>query len=722
MEPKSGLEVGGYGNASVLIAKAHDRGLFIRFSVIALLVTASAGVVFSLSGWQLFQPVFGEPFPGVSPNSGSASNSATDSFQPAVSGNSYYRAMSESMSVASANGNSGSSSPVSYQRSISESLSLTTMQGKVPNSYSRAMSEQGSLTTGMPSSTAPVAAQPSRASMTPYSAGSNQRTDERFNLRSLSSGKADSTYRGGAGETTAYSTASTILNAEQSDSGSGIMIQDTASVDAGEGETSDHSSNIRYVLANIGAAQYNAGYNYANSVLYSTEGLVLVFIVLRRSISVTTAATKFATICGAKVHNSTLGSPSEKTALQTRVIVILLVLFSITAVASISNPIFGQAAADTNGAGAAYRSSTNTLNTPKYREWDPATLTWSSEVELPTTGAAVRDTLLLFNPTNSERVILAYNANGDIQLYRCLSACTVSSHWSDKGVVANTGAPGAATPDRPFYAAYEQQSGKLVIVYDKNLNQRNDFYWQTWDGLSLSAESGFNYIGGNGNDNEAIIHFRMTSKSNSNEIAMILEDATNQGASVFIWNPGAATFGNQWTVTTTMGASSILGEAIGIAYETSSGAAVAFAGNGVNSANWVRWNPGTSSWSAPASQDTDFPATLTNDVRFVTMKSDPVSTSNKIMITVVDDNSRISTRQIDAGTWSGANWVMHTAGSPSIVTRAVDFAWDPSGSTGAIFYETSGIADITITRNTWTGSSAAWGISATLSVANSIHY
>src|SRR5439155_1511184 len=233
---------------------------------------------------------------------------------------------------------------------------------------------------------------------------------------------------------------------------------------------------------------------------------------------------------------------------------------------------------------------------------------------------------------------------------------------------------------------------------------------------------GFNYIGGNGNDNEAIIYFRMASKSNSNEIAMILEDATNQGASVFIWNPGAATFGNQWTVTTTMGASSILGESIGIAYETSSGAAVAFAGNGPNSANWVRWNPGTSSWSAPASQDTDFPATLTNNVRFVIMKSDPVSTSNKIMITVVDDNSRISTRQIDAGTWSGANWVVHTAGSPSIVTRAVDFAWDPSGSTGAIFYETSGIADITITRNTWTGSSAAWGISATLSVASSIHY
>ena len=218
-------------------------------------------------------------------------------------------------------------------------------------------------------------------------------------------------------------------------------------------------------------------------------------------------------------------------------------------------------------------------------------------MELPTTGAAVRDTLLLFNPTNSERVILAYNANGDIRLYRCLSACTVASHWSDKGVVANTGAPGAATPDRPFYAAYEQQSGKLVIVYDKNLNQRNDFYWKTWDGLSLSAESGFNYIGGNANDNEAIRYFRMASKSNSNEIAMILEDASNQDAYVFIWNPGAATFGNQWTVTTTMGASSILGEAMGIAYETSSGAAVAFAGNGASSANWVRWNPGTSSWS-----------------------------------------------------------------------------------------------------------------------------
>ncbi|HEX7031771.1 MAG TPA: hypothetical protein VF172_02105 [Nitrososphaera sp.] len=68
-------------------------------------------------------------------------------------------------------GNSGG--PVSYHRSISESLAVTANQGKAPSSFSRSMSEHVALSTETPP--------PAISSPAPYSAGSNQRTDERQN-------------------------------------------------------------------------------------------------------------------------------------------------------------------------------------------------------------------------------------------------------------------------------------------------------------------------------------------------------------------------------------------------------------------------------------------------------------------------------------------------------------------------------------------------------------
>jgi PGF-pre-PGF domain-containing protein len=128
------------------------------------------GAVVQFAGIELFQPVFAEQFHAtVADNYGMHTSSA----------NSFYRSMSESLSVVASHG-SGSNSPTSYQRTMSESMSITTIQGKTPNSYSRSMSEQASLTTGMPPS-APSGSQPRAASApaTLYSASSNQRNDER---------------------------------------------------------------------------------------------------------------------------------------------------------------------------------------------------------------------------------------------------------------------------------------------------------------------------------------------------------------------------------------------------------------------------------------------------------------------------------------------------------------------------------------------------------------
>ena len=438
MESKSGFAVGGCGKASVSLVLDRDRHYFVQLPIISILFTVLA-IAASIAGLEIFQPVFAEPLMSVSTTSDSVSMS-TSIVQQSPNGNSYFRSMSESMSIIVGNGNNGAAAgflpPVSYQRSMAESLSLTSMQGKVPNSYSRSMSEQTSLTTGMPSASSPVPSQPARVSSAPYSMGSTQRIEERIGLKGLSGGKGDSMFRGTSGGTSLYSTGSQILDSKMSsstDTGT-VIIQDSASVDSAEGEGGDHNNSVvRYVLANVGAAQYNAGFSQTNFFLFSAEGLVVVAIALRRSIAVSSVVKKIVAIYGVGVNFVTFCSTSpQQTTLQTRVIVILLVLFSTLAVASLSDPLFGQAAADTNNAGAAYRSNsgtcpTNSLNCPKYREYTASTTSWSSEVELPTIGENVRSVIFLQNPVNSQRVIIAFGTAGNIHLFKCGAGCTTLS-------------------------------------------------------------------------------------------------------------------------------------------------------------------------------------------------------------------------------------------------------------------------------------------------------
>lgn len=201
--------------------------------VFAATLLLAVGAAVQFVDIELSQPAFAEQSPVAAiPD---ASN-----MQQAPSGNSYYRSMSESLSVVASHGSgSGTNSPMTYYRSMSESMSVTTVQGKAPNSYSRSMSEQASLTTGMPSS-APASPQV-RATPAPYSASSNQRIDERLSLRNLAGGKADPIFRSTMAGTSIYSTDSAMSNPELSGSDAGVIVQDTASLDGGEDNAGDHS-------------------------------------------------------------------------------------------------------------------------------------------------------------------------------------------------------------------------------------------------------------------------------------------------------------------------------------------------------------------------------------------------------------------------------------------------------------------------------------------------
>ncbi len=350
-----------------------------------------------------------------------------------------------------------------------------------------------------------------------------------------------------------------------------------------------------------------------------------------------------------------------------------------------------------NPAAMVYRSNTGTngLHSVKYREWNPTSSTWSSEVELPTTGNDVRDAKILFSPTSTLRAVVSHSADGSLNLFTCSSACTTAGSWTRVGGAsfADTGSPIGDVPYRPYDIAFEQSSGKLVIVYDKDLTENNDFYYRTFSSGTLSSETGFTYIGGAA-DSEEIRYFKLASKAGSNELTMILEDATNTDTYAFIWNSVSGTFGNQKTVSTALSTANTEGESIGAAYETSNGASVVFSGNGANSAAYARWNG--ASWSAVSTTDPN--TNSGNDVRFVTLKADPVSTSNKIMICQVDDLSDLTCAQIDGGVLGA--WTSLNANLDSSTSRPADYVWDSSGSTGLAVYGTT--ADV-ITKRTWDG-------------------
>ena len=340
--------------------------------------------------------------------------------------------------------------------------------------------------------------------------------------------------------------------------------------------------------------------------------------------------------------------------------------------------------ADSNLAGVAYASSALSSSV-KYREWVPSTKSWSPEVSLQDTGSQVADAKILFSPTSSLRAILSASTNGDLNLFTCSAACTNTGSWTHVGGAsfANTGLLSllSISPKRPFDMAFESDSGDLVLVYDKGLKLGNRLYYRVFSATSeaLSAESSHQYSGGL--IPHPINYVRMASKPGSDEITMIFYDALAFTSYAAIWNPSSEVWQDQITVSSSIAATSLNGESVGVAYETDSGASVVFSASGINSAAYARWNG--ASWSGVSTTDPE-PGSILNAVVFVSMKADPSAASDRIMI--CQSGLSLTCAEIDSGIIG--SWGNPGPQPPTLLSRVFDFAWDPSGSTGILVSET----------------------------------
>jgi hypothetical protein len=186
----------------------------------------------------------------------------------------------------------------------------------------------------------------------------------------------------------------------------------------------------------------------------------------------------------------------------------------------------------------------------------------------------------------------------------------------------------------------------------------------------------------------------MASKLGSDEITMVFYDPIDSTSYAVIWDSASQTWGNQITLSTDMSLGNVIGESVGVAYETDSGASVVFSGDGLDSIAHARWTG--SSWSSVSTSDPE-PSALLNDLAFVRVKADPGS--DKIMI--CQTGTLLTCAEYDSG--SLGSWTDPGPQPVSLVSRTFDFAWDPSGSTGILVSEAGLTSDYAF--STWTGSS-----------------
>jgi hypothetical protein len=196
---------------------------------------------------------------------------------------------------------------------------------------------------------------------------------------------------------------------------------------------------------------------------------------------------------------------------------------------------------------------------------------------------------------------------------------------------------------RCFDAAYEQLSGKLMIVAGSpTANQIK--YW-TWDGntQTWSSVSTYNFSVAMGN----IRWIRLASKPWANEIALIAAD-NGTTAKGLIWNAGSSTWGNEDALTSSL--TTTTQEGIGIEYMQGGG--VGYAGRAV--AVWAQGSgTGTmygkiwdgSAWGGPYTKT----LTTNSSPRWIRVKADP---NSAVLYVGYED----SLNDIYVLGWYGSGW------------------------------------------------------------------
>ena len=353
------------------------------------------------------------------------------------------------------------------------------------------------------------------------------------------------------------------------------------------------------------------------------------------------------------------------------------------------------------GAEIAYRSNTgtNTVNSPKTRSWDGST--WGPEAEEATAGSPIRVTRMAWSPTTpNTKIFVTVSDDGFLDAYVCTPTCSVTNN------IGQVWTPPNSNIDYRFDIAYEQLSGTALLVYGVlSTDPTRDLAYREYTG-SWGPEQYLDNTN-NGTDLQyGVMH--LAPKIGSDQIGLIAA-TTNFVITAWIWSGTA--FGS-FTQLTATGFESYVRDHLAMAWETNSGTLLAVAiPSGGQSVLYSRY---TTSWSAPST----FTCSVSGKwIAFIALKPNPISTANNMILAVEDTGSSVSTCYWDGSGWT--NFVTHDTASDSWVSRAMDFAWEDTGSKGLLVWGTNANQ---ITYRTYAAPNT-WGPITNVSMSSSsFHY
>lgn len=354
---------------------------------------------------------------------------------------------------------------------------------------------------------------------------------------------------------------------------------------------------------------------------------------------------------------------------------VVLAIVSVAAFSAVPGFLVDRSAAAAGGmtADVVYRSTTgsNGTSAPNHRT---GTSSWTAEAELTDAGSPIRAVRMAASPVSaSARIFVTQGDDGWLDAYVCTTTCAASS---DVGQVW-TNAPG--TLQRRFDIAYEQLSGQALLVYGTLSNDAtHDIAYRTYAGGVWSVESYLDDTVETSDVQYSVI--TVVPRKGSDQIGLLGGETTNNHVNAWIWDGNAfgsytEISGNAQTPNRERGA---------LAWEASSGHLLAIAVD-ANAQDEIVWKEYTTDWSTASNQAC---GSSGNILRWLSLKPNPSSSANDMVLASGDDGSELSTCY-----WTGSAWDARVSQDTSLdatSTRAFDFAWESSANCGLLAYGTSG--------------------------------
>ena len=297
-----------------------------------------------------------------------------------------------------------------------------------------------------------------------------------------------------------------------------------------------------------------------------------------------------------------------------------------------------------------WNNGTSGTNGLSYSVWNGGTWTAPATITTPLSGEP-QQMRLAADPTSDEMVLVVSNdASKDYVLV--WDGTTWGNAWTLDGVGGD---------DRTDIAvAYEQQSGTAMVVYGRT---GTDAYFRTWDGVSWSGENQVNKPGAVTGD---VRWVTMDAHRGSDQIVLgVVTNGDEAWASV--WD------GTTWEASEVLhtNLSTSTAPAVGVAFETQSGQAIATYSTNSNTVRFKTWTSG--GWSGQLSV-----VDIGNVPNSMTLDAAP--SGDDIMLTVQDSNKEVSYIHWDGTTWGTPDQLENNSGE--IKNQPFLFVWDENPVAG----------------------------------------